>query len=271
MPKADVHADLLGGFMQAKLAIAAFGLTVGCAYAQAQDSRPDFSGMWSNPPVTLEEASCRFYCTDAGIDHLFSLLDDPRNDTRPLPQLIDEARNHERDKYLRPRLTSAALETYPLNPTDDRSFLYCEPWGFARQIFAPHQLEITQYDDRIEMRYGEWDARRTVHLDAREPETNQPATLLGLSVGRYEGETLVVETSRVGANSTFWGWAHSGRLRAVERYSRSDDGERLELVVSIDDPWGLKEPLILKKTWGWAPAEEIFPYVDCEPAEGSEQ
>ena len=42
-------------------------------------------------------------------------------------------------------------------------------------------------------------------------------------------------------------------------------GNRLLLTVILEDPWGLKEPLEMKKVWRWAPEEAIFPYVDCEP------
>jgi hypothetical protein len=33
----------------------------------------------------------------------------------------------------------------------------------------------------------------------------------------------------------------------------------------MQDPWGLTEPLRLKKVWSWAPDQEIFPYENCEP------
>jgi len=48
-------------------------------------------------------------------------------------------------------------------------------------------------------------------------------------------------------------------LRIGERYSRSKDGKLL-LTATIEDPWGLKEPLVLKKVWRWAPESRIAPY-----------
>ncbi|MCH8971316.1 MAG: DivIVA domain-containing protein [Acidobacteria bacterium] len=44
-----------------------------------------------------------------------------------------------------------------------------------------------------------------------------------------------------------------------------DDGERLLLSVTVDDPWSLKQPVVLKKVWGWAPDQEISAYENCEP------
>ena len=53
------------------------------ASSEAQSSRPNLEGMWSDPPATAVGAFCSFACTDAGIDRLNALLDDPANDARP--------------------------------------------------------------------------------------------------------------------------------------------------------------------------------------------
>ena len=133
-------------------------------------------------------------------------------------------------------------------------------------MFAPHQLEIRRLDDtRIELHYGEWDARRTVYMDGRKRPSGQAASRLGFSVGRWEGETLVVETSGVTKNLTPWRAEHSDQLRVVERFARSAKGDTLLLTATIEDPWGLKEPVVIKKIWAWAPTSEIAPYKNCEP------
>jgi hypothetical protein len=135
----------------------------------------------------------------------------------------------------------------------------------ARQIFARHQLEIRQRgNDRIELRYGEWDARRTVYLDGRARPANQAPSVMGHSVGRWEGETLVIETSGIGANITSWRGEHSDQPRVVERYTRSQAGDTLLLTATIEDPWSLREPVVMKKIWRWAPEQRIAPYEDCE-------
>ena len=244
--------------------VVALVLVVGCGRTEAPVPRPDLQGMWSDPPTTAVDMFCFVGCTDEGIAHLNALLDDPANDDRSFEQLNIEADKYQNELYMRPRLTDAALKTFPLDPADDPGFLHCQPWGFARQIFAPHQMEVRQFDDRVEIRYGEWDARRTVYLDGRKRPENEPASRMGYSTGRYEGNTLVIDTSGVAADITFWWFQHSDQLRAVERYTRSPDGSRLEAVVTIEDPWGLRQPVQVKRAWGWAPTEQIFPYVDCE-------
>jgi hypothetical protein len=232
----------------------------------AQQPSAELVGMWSDPPSTPLDAFCFFSCTDVGLEYLEKLLDDRANDDRPYRELSAEAQKHQVDDYFLPRLTAAALETYPLDPLTDPGYLYCEPWGFAKQVLAPHQISIEQLPDRVLLHYGEWDARRIVYLDDKvRPEASAPSRL-GYSVGHYEGTTLVVETSAIAANSTAWDFEHSAELRAVERYARSPDGRRLELRLTLRDPWSMKEPIVVKKIWASAPDQEIFPYDSCEPA-----
>lgn len=123
------------------------------AFAEAQSPVGKFVGMWSDPPATITGDFCASWCTDAGIERLNALLDDAANDARPLGQIRAEADNYQREIYVRPRFTDAVLKTFPLDPADDPSFLRCEPYGFARQFIARHQLEIRQAGkDRLEMR-----------------------------------------------------------------------------------------------------------------------
>jgi hypothetical protein len=234
-------------------------------FPQTQSASRDFTGMWSDPPVTITGTFCAGWCTDAGIERLNALLDDPKSDARPVEDLLAEADKYQREKYIRPRLTDAALKTYPLDRADDPSFLRCEPYGFAQQFVSRHQLEIRQTaKDRLEIRYGEWDARRTVYMDGRKRPQNEPLSRLGYSAGRWEGDTLVIETSGILDSRTPWQSEHSDQLHAVERYTRSKDGKTLTLTATLSDPWSLREPIVIKHVWAWAPDQIIAPYDQCQ-------
>jgi hypothetical protein len=251
------------------IAILALGLSA-CSEptppaAPPQPLAPDLAGMWSDPPSTALDMFCFFACTDVGLRRLAALLDDPANDARPYPDLSADAAQHQLDEYLRPHLTDAALAAPMPDPMQDPGYLRCEPWGFARQTFAPHQLEIKQYADRVELHYGEWDAHRIVHL--RERAAAADHVPMGYSVGHYEGDTLVVETTLITPNfgpTRIWEGLHSDQLTAVERYRRPSP-ERLELTAVLTDPSTFREPVELKKIWRFAPEQEIAPY-DCVPA-----
>ena len=234
------------------------------ALAATATAQPDLQGMWSDPPETIADSACMFACTDVFAERFATLLDEPANDGRRAFELLLEAQAHERAAYLMPRLTDAARATVNLEPADDPSFLYCEPPGFARQIFVPHQLRIVRSADRVEMHYAEWDARRTVYLDGVSSARDERPSRMGFSVGRYEGDSLVIETSGIEPAIAIWMGRHSEQLRVVERYTRSADGTRLLLTATFEDPWALREPVVYKKIWGWAPDQEIFPYEDCE-------
>ena len=236
--------------------------------AKAQKTRATLEGMWSDPPVTTLGTLCASICSDFGIGRLNALLDDPANDARPFQELQAAARKNE-EQYIRARLTPAALEKYPVNPVEDPGFSRCEPWGVARQMFARHQLEIKQRgNDTLEFRYGEWDQTRTIHMNAEKVPANQQPSRLGYSVGHWDRETLVIETSHIAANLAVWTDGnlvrHSDQLRIVERYARSEDGKTLNLTATMEDPWSLREPLVFKKMWRWAPESRIDAYKDCE-------
>lgn len=257
-------------------------LTAACSPACSQEpaarvETPELAGMWSGVlNGSVEDMFCDWgWCTDVGRERLAVLLDDAANDKRPAILLLGEAARYQIERYVVPRLTPAGRATLGVDPADDPGFLLCEPWGFARQIFAPHQLQITQLDDRVEFHYGTWDARRTVWLDLHKAQrsTTPVPSRLGFSIGYYEGATLVVETSGIDANFAPWGWdwssrfidgEHSSELRATERYSRSADGDRLLLTATLDDRWSMSEPLVLKRVWSAAPDEQIYPDEDCE-------
>ena len=227
--------------------------------------------MWSDP-ATIIGRLCAFVCSDAGIDAMNALLDDPANDTVPFATLSRQA-GERHAEYLRSRLSPATLKTLPLDPADDPSFLHCEPWGLPRQMFAPHQLEIRGVGaDRLELHYGEWDARRTVFMDGRPHPRGQAPTRLGHSVGRWDGETLVVETTGVlrslmwggGASVTAGGFETSDQLTVTERFDKASDGKTLMLTATLTDPVSLRAPLVLKRIWRWAPDSEIGPYDACQ-------
>ncbi len=93
---------------------------------------------------------------------------------------------------------------------------------------------------------------RVVHMDGRELEANPVPSWTGYSVGRWEGDTLVVESN--GYNEQTWmsrrGVSHSEQLHITERYRRTDFGH-LELEVTVDDPGAFTEP------WGYSVEFEL--------------
>lgn len=87
---------------------------------------------------------------------------------------------------------------------------------------------------------------RQVFMDGRALEVNPIPSWMGYSVGRWEGDSLVVETA--GFNDKTWvndkGLQHTEALRMTERYTRSDLGH-LRIEVSYTDANAYRKPLTL--------------------------
>jgi hypothetical protein len=250
--------------MRAVQLLAAAFIAAWCLSAQAQQRRW-IEGMWSDPPATMMGELCGGACSDIAIASLNALVDNPKNDARPIADLVREA-SAAQQAMIRSRLLPDVAKNFPPDPADDPSFLNCEPYHVSRQILSRHQLQVTTLGrDRLELRNGEWDQRRTVFMDGRSKPRDFKPTRLGFSTGRWEGDALVVDTSGTTAG---WGPANgipvSEQLHIVERYTRGEDGKTLWLTATFTDPNALREPLALKRLWRWAPESEITPAADCE-------
>jgi hypothetical protein len=126
--------------------------------------------------------------------------------------------------------------------------LKCYLPGIPRAMYMPHPFTIVQGTDKIHMTYAFSNAARVIHLNKVEGPPDD--TYMGHSVGRWEGNTLVVEVTNFNGRNWFdrAGNFHSDALRLVERYTQiSPDAIRYE--VTIEDPkvftrpWTIAMPL----------------------------
>jgi hypothetical protein len=105
---------------------------------------------------------------------------------------------------------------------------------------------------------------RTIFTDGRPLPADPNPTWLGYSVGRWQGDTLVVDTS--GFNDRGWldieGHPHTEALRITERYHRRDFGH-LDLEITLDDPKTFTKPFSLKLTKTLTPDTDLIESI-CE-------
>ena len=110
---------------------------------------------------------------------------------------------------------------------------------------------------------------RQIFMDGRALEKDPNPNWMGYSVGRWEGDTLVVEST--GFNDRTWldplGHPHTEALRTTERYRRIDFGH-MELMFTLDDPKAYSKPWTIKIDMTLAPDTEMLEYV-CNESENA--
>ena len=86
---------------------------------------------------------------------------------------------------------------------------------------------------------------------------------MGDSIGHWDGDTLVVTTTRVNwPYYTQAGIPQSEVVEIVEQFTPSSDGSRLDYVLTVTDPVTFTEPVEQEKYWIWRPQETVEPF-DC--------
>ncbi|MGI9260255.1 MAG: DUF6152 family protein [Gammaproteobacteria bacterium] len=139
----------------------------------------------------------------------------------------------------------------------------CIDEGMPRIMRNPHPFEFIDREGEIEIVSELYDLTRIVYMNQNEPPTGTEPSLLGYSVGRWEGETLVVTTSHIG-----WpyfdniGTPQSDDAWMVEEFTVSDDQARLDYRFTFNDPGYFSEPAVYERYW-LALGDEIEVY-DCQ-------
>ena len=124
--------------------------------------------------------------------------------------------------------------------------------GIPRSMYLPHPFQILQGGNKIEMVFSYSSSGRTIHLD--EVDTPPTDTYNGFSVGRWEGDTLVVEVTRFNGRTWFdrAGNFASDALRVTERFTPIGDLNDMFALwyeATIEDPrvfarpWKIQMPL----------------------------
>ena len=142
---------------------------------------------------------------------------------------------------------------------------FCLPPGGPRAFGTPYPAEFLQQDDRIVVIFeGGAHVWREIHMDGRahpEGDALNP-TYFGHSVGRWEGDTLVVDT--VGYNEKTWldfgGHMHTDELRTIERITRPDRNT-LHYETTIIDPGAYSDSWTVAWDIEWSEGQELAEYI----------
>jgi hypothetical protein len=213
------------------LMLAGIALLICTPVLVAQTSaRPDLSGIWTR--------------TGQGAQENFG------KEAPPLQPRAKAIYDENRRGVVAP--TEAGLDE--VDPT-----IYCLPHGMPRIMAFNQPFEFVQTPNLVYVLFEAQLMQRRIYLDGRKMPEAYPLTYLGWSTGRYDGDSLVVETT--GLNDLTWfdnsGTPHSDALRITERIRRPSRNT-LEIEFRFDDPQTFTRPWGDTKTYQLRPDWQIM-------------
>jgi len=141
----------------------------------------------------------------------------------------------------------------------------CKPSGGTRQFLTPYGIEFVELPELQRMYIvdiGGPHSMRIVYMNAASHPRNLSPGAYGHSIGRWDGDTLVIDT--VGFNESFWidrqGTPHTDRLHLIERFTRTDFNT-LKYEFTIDDPGAYTAPWTSGILLRWSAGQELFEYI----------
>jgi hypothetical protein len=223
---------------------------------RAPNGKPDLSGVWRTAYGNPDENERLF---GAGVKAFIQPGDDPSSFSKYfLDILVDFPAGA---KPMRP----AAAELFQRNVRfkANSSSARCLPQGLPRtdiNSYAP--FKIIQTPGVIAVLYEVDNTHRQIYTDGRPLPVDPQPTWGGYSVGRWDGDVLVVDAA--GFNDETWldsgGHPHSNALRVHERFRRRDFGH-MDLSVTIDDPKMYTQPFTIGVTELLLPDTDILESV----------
>jgi hypothetical protein len=182
--------------------------------------------------------------------------------TRAIARLFPEATDPSFDIQSYPMTPAARAALAKFDRARDNPLANCVPKGMPTIMEAPYPIEFVHAaNDNVLLKIEEYDLERAIDMHATGPPANAAATPLGFSVGRWDGKTLVVTTTRVS-----WPWfsqlgiPQSAGVTIVERFTPTADGSRLDYEMTVTDPVNFTRPVVLATHWFWLPNVHLMPY-----------
>ena len=223
---------------------------------RTSDGKPDLSGVWHVEATPMDE-----WKRLLGKDLDFVVA------TSPLGMETTTI-----SKYALNVLMDFKPEDAPMKPETAKIFgeraealgrdlpsTYCLPIGLPLTYLVSEVNKVVQTPGLTVIMYEADGTHRQIYTDGRKAPRDPEPMWLGYSTGRWEGDTLVVDT--VGFNDKSWldafGHPHSDALHLVERFRRRDFGH-LDMEITIDDPKMYTKAFSFKVTQRLVPDSDIL-------------
>jgi hypothetical protein len=182
--------------------------------------------------------------------------------TRTISRLFPEVTDATADINAYPLTPAARAQLAAFDRRTDNPTANCVPKGMPTIMEAPYPIELVQQENGdILLNLEEYDLTRYIHMNPNATRELTAPTSLGYSVGRWDGATLVVTTTRI--SWPFFsqlGIRQSPAVEIVERFTPTADGSRLDYEMTVTDAATFTRPVVLRQHWLWLPSVTLLPY-----------
>jgi hypothetical protein len=211
------------------------------APAPRLNGTPDLSGLWQAPGDPRAPGALFGLGESLNNRYFRNVLSDfPANDLPLTPSGLERLRHN-------------------MQPTTASPIVNCLPDAMPHGNVLPQPFKVLHSAGVIVLLYEVGTTFRQIHMDGRKLPVDPSPTWQGYSVGRWEGDTLVVDT--IGFNDRSWldvrGTPHSEEMRVEERFRRRDYGH-LELTTTITDPKTFTRPIAFSVLLDLMPDTELL-------------
>lgn len=141
----------------------------------------------------------------------------------------------------------------------------CLPPGVPQlSVGTAYPMQILETPGQVTMLIEMFNHFRVIYLDSTHPDYLDPS-YMGHSIGHWEDDTLVVDTVGLTDRTTIdeVGMPHSEQLHVIERYRRVD-GDKLEVIITIDDPESFTQSWDARGEFAAAPPDLSLLEFICE-------
>ena len=132
------------------------------------------------------------------------------------------------------------------------------------------EIDLSQQEDVIVFRSEWFDEVRTVYMDGRGHPDPSERFVTGHAIGRWEGDTLVVDTANFEDHRSPYqiGVPSGGQKHVVETFRLTEDGTHIDLEFTLEDPEYLTEPMAHSRQLIHSPHLQML-HGECDPEAAS--